>query len=136
MKRFSIASAFLITVGLTLLLSGCHPPASQINVNPSKKTISVGDSTSSLDARKAELMHQGAVATDPSNRIAFYRKAVQADPSDLANLFALAMALKGYGRNKEALAAFKQLGASDDPVWQNAAKTQTRGILRKRHFGS
>ncbi len=137
-KKISATLASPLLVVLTAFVSGCHSSSLQPNANPSSTTTSPLNSVATKEKSPAEasmeaseLMRQGALAKDPDVTIAFFKEGVQADPTNMVNLSELGFALKHDGENQEALKAFQQLSKSDDPVWQNVAKTQTNAMLQK-----
>jgi len=142
-KKISAALALPLLVVLTAFMSGCHSSSLQPNANPPSTTTSPLNSVATKEKspteasmEATELMRQGALAKDPNVTIAFFKEGVQADPTNMVNLSMLGFALKHGGENQEALKAFQQLSKSDDPVWQNVAKTQTKDVLQKMQHNS
>lgn len=143
MKKVSAALALPLLVVSIAFVSGCHSSSLQPNASPSSTTTSPSSSVATgekppteANIKATKLMQQGDHAKDPNAQIALYREAVQADPTNMTNLSLLGFALKGAGKNQEALKVFQQLGKSNDPTWQNAAKVETKEVLQKMQRNS
>lgn len=143
MKKICTALALPLLVALTVSVSGCHSSTLQPNGNlPETTTRPVSSAAvkekplTEASIKATELMRQGALAENPNARIAFFKKGVQVDPTNMSNLSELGFALKFDGKNQEALKVFQQLGKSDDAVWQKVAKTQTKVVLKKMQRNS